>query len=213
MKRVTVAILTYKRPDYLRRTLESFFKLNDTDEFSLIMLAQEKEKDTEKVIDKYRDRMHHVFYSGTNLGYTGGWNFLMRKAMKLGLPYVMRIENDYVSRESISDYLPELIKLMEKNGNIGYIRLKSPKQGVCGHNFITGKELKYRKIGNIGVGNGHYTFNPTLTKLSVIKEISPVTNENEAMRKYEKLGLEMGQLFADCFFHIGVGKIRVPGWH
>jgi len=203
--KVVVTILTYRRPDYLKKTLESFFEMNDADKFLLTMLVQDRDRGTEKVLDKWKNRIHHISYPNVNLGCAGGWNFLMGKTMESGLPYVIHLEDDFVSNESVSNYLPELIKLMKQN-NIGCIRLRSIKDKVSSHNIITKKEIKYRRTGNIGIGNGHFTFNPTITKLSVIKKIIPVTREGEAMRKYEKLGLETGQLFANCFSHIGRKK-------
>lgn len=206
--KIAITISTFRRPAYLETTLKSFFELNDSELFLISALVNGRDEGTEKVMDRYRDRFHSVLYPDTHLSRAEAYSSLMKEALKLKTPYIIHLEDDFISRESLSAYLPELIGLMEGTDSIGCIRLRSVKDRVFDHNMLTGRKIEYRKVGNIGIGNAHFTFNPTITRSSVIRKIIPVAREGEAIHKYEEMGLETGQLFADCFSHIGKIKTR-----
>lgn len=206
--KIAVTVLTSARPAYLERTLKSFFELNDLRLFPILVLVNDRDEGTEKIINRYRDRFYSVLHSDTYLSCLEGYSFLMKEALKLNRPYIIHLEDDFISCESLSIYLPELIGLMEEINNIGYIRLRSVKDRVSDHNMVTREKIEYKKVGNIGVGNAHFTTNPAIIKSFVIRKIIPVVREDDAMHKYQELGLETGQLFADCFSHIGKVKTR-----
>lgn len=210
--KIPVVIMTYKRPIFFEKTLESFIKLNrkNLEQFLIIILVQgDKDEETDKIINKHKNQLYNVIYPGKNLGCAGGYSLLMKEALKAKLPYIINLQDDFISHESLSDYIPELVELMERNMNIAYIRLRSIKDKVMDYNKISRRKIKYKRVtGNIACGNAHFTFNPTITKSSVIEKIIPTNSEKNAMEKYQKLGLKTGQLLADCFSHIGHERVK-----
>lgn len=210
--KIPVVIMTYKRPIFFEKTLESFIDLNgkNLEQFLIIALIQgDKDEETEKIINKHKNQFYNVIYPGENLGCAGGYSLLMKEALKLNLPYIINLQDDFVSNESLSDFIPELIELMERNMNIGYIRLRSIKDKVMDYNKISRRKIKYKRVtGNVASGNAHFTFNPTIAKSSVIDKIIPTNSEKDAMEKYQKLGLKTGQLLTECFSHIGHERVR-----
>ena len=212
--KIPVTIITYKRPWYIKRTLESFIEKNQSDieRYLLIVLVQgEKDSATEDILRRYQGRIKSVIYPGENLGCAGGYNLLMTESLKLELPYVVHLQDDFISNEPLSDYIPELIEVMQSNSKLGYIRLRSIRDKVNRYNVISRRKIKYKKkTRNISIGNGHFTFNPTIARSSVIEKLIPATSEIDAQQKYQELGLETGQLFASCFSHIG--HKRVEDW-
>lgn len=212
--KIPVIIVTYKRPGYLKKTLESFLELNKTnlEQFLIILLVQgDKDEETQEIIHKHKSRLRQIIYPGVNLGCAGGYSLLMKEALKRNLPYVIYLQEDFLSNESLSKYIPELIGLLENRNDIGCVRLRSIKDKVNYYDVISRRKIKYREvIGNIAIGNAHFTFNPTIAKSSVIKDVIPTASEKDAMQKYKKLGLKTGQLIADCFSHIG--HERVNDW-
>lgn len=212
--KIPVTILTYKRPWYFEKTLKSFIKLNKSNinQFLIIILVQGgKDKDTEKIIKLYQNHIFKVIYTNTNLGTAAAYSILMGEAKKLNMPYILHLEDDYLSNESVSDFIPEIIKSLEADNSIGCIRLRSIKEKVKDYNEISRRKIKYTKISkNIAIGNAHFTFQPFFAKLSVINKVIPTSSEKDAMRKYQKLGLKTGQLLRECFSHIG--HLRVEDW-
>jgi hypothetical protein len=210
--KIPVTIVTYKRPWYFERTLESFIEMNKSnlDRFLLIVLVQgDKDEETDKIINKFKRQINNVIYPGENLGVAGGYNLLMTEALKFNQPYIVHLQDDFFSNESLSGYIPELIEIMETNQKLGFIRLRSIKDKVNIYNVISRRKIKFAsKIKNTFIGNGHFTFNPTIARSSVIKEIIPATSEKDAQQKYQQLGLKTGQLSAKCFTHIGNKRVR-----
>ena len=210
--KIPVTIITYNRPWYFERTLESFIEMNRSylDRLLLIVLVQgDMDKATDKIINKFKRQINRVIYPGENLGCAGGYNLLMTESLKLRQPYIVHLQDDFFSSEPLSDYIPGLIEIMEKNHKLGYIRLRSIKDKVNDYNVISRRKIKYAsKIKNTFIGNGHFTFNPTIVRSSVIKEIIPTTSEKDAQKKYQQLGLKTGQLSASCFTHIGDERVR-----
>jgi GT2 family glycosyltransferase len=210
--KIPVTIITYNRPWYFERTLESFIEMNRSylKRLILIVLIQgDKDEATDKIINKFKRQIHNVIYPGENLGVAGGYNLIMAESLKLQQPYIVHLQDDFFSNEPLSGYIPELIEVMETNQKLGFIRLRSIKDKVNDYNVISRRKIKYAgKIKNTFIGNGHFTFNPTLTRSSVIKEIVPTTSEKDAQQKYQQLGLKTGQLSASCFTHIGDERVR-----
>ncbi len=210
--KIPVTIITYNRPWYFEKTLESFIEMNRSylDRLLIIVLIQgDMDKATDKIINKFKGQINNVIYSGENLGCAGGYNLLMTESLKLKQPYIVHLQDDFFSNEPLSGYIPELIEIMETNHKLGYIRLRSIKDKVNDYNVISRRKIKYTsKIKNTFIGNGHYTFNPTIIRSSVIKEIIPTISEKDAQKKYQRLGLKTGQLSASCFTHIGDERVR-----
>ena len=210
--KIPVTIVTYKRPWYFERTLESFIEMNKSNlnRLLLIVLVQgDKDEETDKIINKFKRQINNAIYPGENLGVAGGYNLLMIEALKFNQPYIVHLQDDFFSNESLSDYIPELIEIMETNQKLGFIRLRSIKDKVNIYNVISRRKIKFAsKIKNTFIGNGHFTFNPTIARSSVIKEIIPTTSEKDAQAKYQQLGLKTGQLSATCFTHIGDERVR-----
>lgn len=211
---IPVTILTYKRPLYFNRTLQSFIEMNQSniEKFLLIILVQgERDQETERIIDKYENKIYKVIYPGKNLGCAGGYNLLMAEALKLRLPYMVHLQDDFLSNFPLADYLPEIFEAMEENRDIGCIRLRSIKGKVNDYNVISRRKIKYNKeFERILIGNAHFTFNPTISRSQVIRQLIPTSSEVDIQKKYQRLGLKTGQLLAECFTHIG--DERVNDW-
>jgi len=211
---IPIVITTYRRPFYLKRTLESFFKwnVNNASQFVIIILLQgDKDEDTESVLREHKTKINRIIRQGVNLGCARGYSFLMGEIAKEDWPYVVYLQDDFESNDSLSQYLSELIHLLESEREIGCIRLRSIRDSVNPYNIISRRKMRYKRtIGNVAIGNGHFTFNPTIARTAVVKEIIPVSSEKDAMKKYQKLGLKTGQLLSNCFIHIG--RERIKDW-
>ena len=135
---------------------------------------------------------------------------------------VMHLQDDWLSTEPLTHYFEKdpfgryensygIFDFFEKFPNAGYIRLRSNVWSkVSNEHRITKRPIKwkywgtkYPKIGRIITSNAHFTFNPTIIKASVMKNLLPVDEELDAMIKYHDMGLVTAQLRANCFMHIG----------
>jgi len=212
--KVPVTIITYKRPRYFEKTLTSFINLNKSElnRFPIIIIVQgESDQDTERIIEEHKKHIFKTIYTDVNLGCAPGYSMLMAETLKLNVPYIIHLQDDFESREPLFGYMSELIAFLSKNRHVGYVRLRSTADKVNDYNVISRRKIKYIKSpASVWTGNAHFTFNPTIVKSSVIQKIIPTTSERDAQEKYQRLGLKSGQLFAKCFSHIG--HERVNDW-
>jgi hypothetical protein len=212
--KVPITMVTYRRPWYFEKTLASFIEMNRPfiERLPIIVLVQDKDDAaTKKIVDQYSSYIDNVIYSEINLGCAKGYNLLMVEAMKWMQPFIIHIQDDFISTEPVSKYMSDLITVMDENENLGCIRLRSVRDRVNDYNVISRRKIGYRKSNAwVRVGNGHFTFNPTISKSWVIRKIVPSLSEKDAQKKYQRLGLHTGQLWAQCFTHIG--DERVDDW-
>jgi len=215
--KIPVGILTYKRAEYLKRTIESFLDLNSDrlEMFPLILLVQGGyDKETELIIEKYYHFFNRTLISRENLGCAEGYNEVMGYTLLRRTELVMHLQDDWESRESLSKHIDEIIDLFKAHEDIGYIRLRAWGLGtrVCGRNRITREGISYDKVSeNIAKTTAHFTLNPTIIRSSVLKQMLPITKELDAMGKYHSLDMKAAQLFANCFRHIGEARAQEEG--
>lgn len=225
-KRIPLGILTYRRPKYLMRTLDSFFRINYESLcfFSpVVVLVQGAEDNTlEIVYNTFGTYIDRVIELNCNNGCAWGYTLLNQELIEYGTDLVMHLQDDWLTTEPIINYLHEdkfsgyennkgIFQLFEEREDVGYIRLRSSVWSkVSNKNRITGSHIKwslwntkYKKYSRLAIGNAHYTFNPTIIRTSVLKKILPVTEERVAMEEYHKLKLLTAHIRGNCFMHIG----------
>ena len=223
--RIPLGVITYQRPDYLNRTLTSFFNVNYDclEEFKpIIVLVQGMDGSTMNVLDHFKEHIDRVISLKSNHGCAWGYTLLNRELLEEGTDLVMHLQDDWLSTEPLTHYLYEdrfsgyknnkgIFQLFEERQDVGYIRLRSlvwSKVSIV--NRITKDRIKWKRMDTkfnkycrIVVGNAHFTFNPTIIRTSVLRRLLPVTGERDAMEKYHKMKLLAAQVRGNCFMHIG----------
>ena len=213
-----VVTLTFHRPQYLQRTIQTFIEQNknNLDMFSLRILVQGGlDPGTADVLEEWKSYLDFVDIRDKNEGCAQGFNICMQEALRLKTLYLLHLQDDWESKEPISNYLPEIFKLMDIDKTVGYIRLGSIHEKASKKNVISNKHVKWsRSSENILIGNAHFTLQPAILRHSVVEQMIPIVKEHHAQKKYHKLGLQVAQLDADCFRHTGRrrGKKYLSGW-
>ena len=209
---IAVTVLTYKRPTYLYRTLVSFFEVNRDilPHCRVIVLNQTSDPETEEVLAEFGTKIDQVMRTEQNIGCGRAYTLLMQRALELGCPYILHLEDDFESREALAPHLPELVSALDRP-ELGAVRLRSVHDTVKDVNWVTGESFEWRPVsGSVDASTGHFTFNPTLVRREVIERLLPVGDEAEAIRVYHHFGLGIARLKGDAFVHIG--DQRVDDW-
>jgi hypothetical protein len=211
---IVMTLMTYKRGQYLKRTIESLLDKNPNilSRLRIILLVQgPNDAPTESVIDEFKSIFDKILRPGINLGTGGGFTYLMKHSLDTECSFVLNLEDDWLSNEGFEKYLDEILKFLKKDEDVGFIRLRSIEEKISPINLISKKEIKHDIVtANIRKGNYHFSFNPIIIKTSVIPFLLPAQNEVTCEKKYELLGLQGAQLMAKCFIH--VGNKRAEGW-
>jgi len=117
MKKVAVVVLHYKGKDFTGQCLESVKKLQ-TDNFKAetIVINNNPQEDLKNLKKKFSEFI--FLETGKNLGFTGGNNLGIKKALKDGADYVFLINNDTTLDPEL---LVSLVKVAEKKKKSGLL--------------------------------------------------------------------------------------------
>ncbi len=135
---VAVLILSWNESDFTINCVKDLSKI-DYPNFKIMILDNGSRKEESEKIKKIKNAQ--IFRTEENLGFTGGNNYLIEKALKdESVDYFLCINNDTILNEK---FLGELIKVAEEN----------PKIGCLG-------PLVFDKTGKLSVKDtpGHFNF-------------------------------------------------------
>lgn len=120
MKQVFIIILHYKGKEFTDQCLQSVKKLK-TKDFRIETIVVNN--NPQEKLDKLKKRFPQFVFleTGENLGFTGGNNFGIKRALNGGADYVFLVNNDTILDK---DILIELFKVAEKRKKAGVF---SPK--------------------------------------------------------------------------------------
>lgn len=209
---IPIAMLTYKRPDLLQRTLTSFVEYNRDylDRFRFFIFVQNwPDPETVSVISFYSSLFDEVILSKSNLGSVCGMiNSLDRAALRCpNSKYLMILEDDWESRDSLGKYLDQILEFLDSDPSVGYIRLRSTHQRVFNKNRMTKAKIKYIPVNDlIFKGNMHFTMNPIIFRRELLQHFHeyPMSKEIHMVEVCHYLEECGAQLNKDCFWHIGL---------
>lgn len=214
---VPIAMLTYKRPDLLERTIDSFIQFNRDymDRFRFFIFVQQYDLDTLALLRFYRNIFDEIILSKKNVGFSDGLlTVLDRAAHRCPYAnYLMILEDDWESYESLGTHLDKIIKFFESNPSIGYIRLRTIHQRVFNKNAMTKERIKYVPVDDlIYKGNMHFSANPTIFRKDILQHFKEygVKKEAHMVQICHYLGECGAQLRRDCFWHIGLTQRTRP---
>ena len=116
--KVTIAIPTYKRPDLLKDALESALNQVGYDEYDVMVVDNNPERncETEKLIYSYSDKRLSYYKNAENLGMEGNWNRLFTFAKG---PWVVMLHDDDLL---LPDFIRVCMSIVFKHPNIGILK-------------------------------------------------------------------------------------------
>lgn len=119
MKKVVALVVTFNRKELLKKNIEALLE-QDYKDFDILVIDNASTDGTYQYIEAYI-KENKIIYESTkeNLGGAGGFNFGMKKALKMGYEYIWLMDDDTIP------YKDSLQKLMEAditlNGEYGFL--------------------------------------------------------------------------------------------
>lgn len=129
-----------------------------------------------------------------------------RRAALAGRPYYMHLEDDW--RCVGSGWLTSAIKILRAHRKVGQVRLRHVAERVSRSNLVTHRLIKWHRRGSYRLGPAHYTFNPSVVRMRDARKVFPCGHEVHAMKRFQRLGLDVAQLVPGAFRHIGANSLR-----
>ena len=215
---IPIGMLTYKRPDLLMRTLESFVSFNRShlDRFRFFIFVQAcPDLETIAVINYFPNLFDEVIQSKDNLGHVKGFMTILDRCVTKypDSKYLMMLEDDWESQDSLGTYLDEILAFLDSDESVGYIRLRATHQRVFNKNRMTKKGIRYIPVSDlIYKSNGHFTTNPVIFRREILQQFVdyPVHKEIHMVEVCHFLEECGAQLKKDCFWHIGLSQRPRP---
>jgi GT2 family glycosyltransferase len=148
MKKVAVVTVNYNTEKDTHKLLESLKTLKTSD-ISLLTIVVDNGSDNKLVLKETEDLL--LIRSEENLGFTGGYNVGMRRALTLEVDYILILNNDTVVD---ADLLKNMLAVMESDKTIG---VTVPKIYFAkGHEFHKDR-YKKEELGKVFWYAGGYT--------------------------------------------------------
>lgn len=143
------------------------------------------------------------------LGIGDAVSLLMKTALRKPskFSYLLHLEDDW-SCCGGEQWFDQAIAQLESE-RVGQVRLRHHNEQVMPVNALSHQRIQWKSIGNLRrASNAHYTFNPSLVRISDARKIFPCSSELHAMEKFALLGMDVVQLIPGAFVHIGTDSLR-----
>lgn len=156
VSKVTIAIPTYKRADFLKDAVDSAIAQIDYDNFDIIIVDNDPERDsvTEKLMLSYLNPKLSYYKNEENIQMAGNWNRCFELAK--GEFVVMLHDDDLL----LPTFISECMDIINKKSNIGILK---PLPYVCKNNeyflkIINIEEKKIYKLQRLYDFSNHDAF-------------------------------------------------------
>ncbi len=113
----TIIILNWNNQKETKQAIESCLKLSYKDKKIIIVDNASSDGSDKKLKQEFPDLLH--IQTGANLGYTGGNNVGIKKAMELNSDYIMILNNDTLVGNS--DFIENIIDVFNLSKDIGIV--------------------------------------------------------------------------------------------
>lgn len=236
--KIMFSITTCKRFDLFEKTMNSFLNCCHFDDLQMIdhwlcVDDNSSEEDRKKMQTLY-PFFTFIFKNEDRKGHWISMNLIREEARKCSATYLLHIEDDWhflVPRRYVSDAL-EIIQENDKYGQVlfnrNYAEIEFFKRRMGGglisqtkrgtryirHEYYDPQSREYqdyiRRHQNVGT-NGywpHYSFRPSLVRVSALEEIGPYYNTGlfERAYAYEYKDFGYSSVFFDAFTCLHIGR-------
>jgi hypothetical protein len=205
VNRLTIAVLTGRRPALLERTLTSFVKHHGDvwDDACRIVLHNAGDDETVGVLGRFRFDVRHVTDRLLPIGEAS--TLLTEIASDTGADLLLRLEDDWEAQPQ--PWFDQAVRLLCQ---VDQVRLRRSDERVSSRCAVCRRNIRWTvKTGFKLSDHAHWTFNPTLTRMETAVNMLPVASEKDAMRKTHPV--RVAQLTPGVFTHIGNWSLRKNG--
>lgn len=196
---VITTILTGKRPELLRETLESTLHyVPEIRDGMIVALVNGGDKPSCDVLKEFE-----VAYFKTKelLPIGEAVSLLAEKALKSKATKWLHLEDDWKATKS---GLLKALWILDTYPNIAQVKMRSITDPVLKKHMITGEPLLWQRKAGFLYGVSHITFNPSVIRTKDIPKIFPCTGERDAQKNAMKNGLNItAQLDPGIWTHVG----------
>ena len=234
--KIMFSVTTCKRYDLFEKTMNSFLNAcTDSDLIDHWLCVDDNSSDEDrKKMQKNYPFFEFVWKDQSQKGHWISMNIIRSKAIEYECTYDLHMEDDFHFIQK-RNYLTESIKIMKENQKIGQVlfnknyaevelykrripggHIKSTKDGMryLIHEYYPPGSADYDKFIERHKGEGtcgywpHFSFRPSVVKVSMLKDIGVYFNTAHFEMRYAEEYIDNGYVsaFIDTFSCIHIGK-------
>lgn len=227
MPKTILTMVTWNRLEITKHTLATFHKFNG----HKIEILVVDNGSTDGTVEWLQKQGYEVVQNRKNMGIFLATRSAWLECFKRGYSFIINVQNDFPSVRTIP--INELEKFLDNRQDVGFVQLNDKSKMVYVRsdgtkktrkkprtvNVLTKKRLKYlawEKLtddNSVCTGNHHFTFNPTIFRVSLVSCLVGETHkprERYIMEQFEQTGLLSAKLKRKCFETII--RTRESGW-
>lgn len=204
-----ITVLTGRRLGLLRRTLDALDRADPSILSNAKVVVYLNGRDPEslaylKSLD-YIDRLEHRDTAkpepiGDAVSRLANW---VPKTCR----YAMHLEDDWTCQAKNSEFLAEASLILEHDSRVGQVRMRLKSEPTLGYHMTTREKHSWLAAEAHGlkyqVSGLHFTFNPSLVRVTDLPKFYPSDHELTACRRYLRHYPLVAQLVPGVFKHIG----------
>ena len=171
---VSVTILTYNRPEFLKKTLDSFLSGTTYDNLEFLIWANSADDPTKKLINSY-DIFSYKYFSPDNKGIGIPRNILNEEAKG---KYILHLEEDWeLKNENNDDYVSRACDVLENHSSVGQVLFR---KGVFGKGLeaypdhlglLYSRRDDFTTLSHTFTGHPIYSNNPGLVPKHIFNDL------------------------------------------
>ena len=208
---VAVTILTGGRASLLADTLDSTERICPglLDSAGVYALRQGTDQATADVLWRHMPRINHLTEQDRIHPIGDALSQLAVLAAGSGRRYWLHLEDDWRAISTVDGWLDAARGALDEHEQVGQVRLRHLGDDVSERHMITREEIRWERRGPVRIAEAHWTFNPTLMRVSDIGRVYPCGGEMEAMRRVRDAGLPLAaHACPGMWTHIGDESLR-----
>lgn len=199
---ITIAVLTGRRPELLRRTLNALPDWLWTSAHTVV-LHNSGDGETTEVLDDYKIDLKYTNLDGLwSIGRASSHIFQIAQAE--ARPFTMYVQDDWKCKDQSSEWLITALQILDDDPHVGAVRLRRTDERTMVNSMARGKTVTWSQHEGFRVSRqAVWCLNPFLMRTHEL--IFPIEDERDGMRKFNDWGQSVAQLTPGVFAHIGYG--------
>ena len=193
---ISVTMLTYKRKEMFKATIDSFLAKNTYPNMEFLVWVNETDTEYEELINSYGNLFTFKKFSKENIGIGTPRNVLTENAKG---KYILNLEDDWECvADNDDDFLARSVKCLEKYEDVGQVVLRDvPMEGYSDAEVGELRDDCYIMINRYAHMSPTYTNQAAIMPKHVWEELGPFKDQNQET--------EFGKLYDQKYKSVKLG--------
>lgn len=205
-----VTVLTGRRPDLLRRTLEGLVRFDVPGKVTVLHNDDGSDEETVAVIEEFGFEWistRRYLPGAEATAVCGGI------AVRSGYDFWLHVEDDWEATDDIRAPVEAAVWLLRNAPEVGQVRLRRRDDGAMATHYLDRHPIEWvpSAVDGVVVGRAHATWNPSVMRTVAAGNLLGVSGEVDFMVRMAEQWPLNGQADPGVFRHIGKGRSLMEG--